>query len=236
MKIGSITCNWNGERFIRPHLDMLQSGGVDRSIVLQGSEPWANYANEHGISYIPDNSEDIILKEYPKVEVYGAKSKVYGAELYNQGLEILSECDIVLRLDYDMFMTERDWDWFIEYIKLNRFDCYRVAFNNCTINYYYDCDHGVKDAKEYDAMAVNPKGRFSGTLDYNYGRTKVIDWDNWVIHHMRGWKGFTNSKDWVDEVITDTPFIAKDVREKYGKDGKWFVAPDEIKDKLCKSQ
>lgn len=231
MKIGSITCNWNGERFIRPHLNML-SQGVDRMIVLQGTAPWDDYVREQGVSVQPDRSEEIIRTEFPQVEIYTASQNKFGADLYNQGLEILSDCDLVLRLDYDMFLTKKEFNIFLDMLANGISDCYRINFSTRTINYYYDCDHGVKNAKEFDPIAVSPRGRFRGLLSYDYGLTEIITDAPWTIHHMRGFKGAANSIDWIEGRKTDVEFTAQEVREKYGNNGKWYIAPDEIKEML----
>jgi len=237
-KVGSITCNWNGERFIKPHLEMLRSYGVDRSIVLQGTKPWGDYAKEHNLSSKPDKSEQIIRDNFPDVEIFKACQNKYSAELYNQGLEILKDYDIVLRLDYDMFLTKKDWKTFIDLIRETDYDLYKLDFATRTINYYLDCDHGVMDAQEEDPIAMSPKGELANILDYvmkdRMPTMYFIKDEDFTIHHFRGWKGYGAKKDWVNGLIP-SPYgvYATSLIEEYNPDGKWLTAPKEIKDKLC---
>jgi hypothetical protein len=237
-KIGSITCNWNGERFIVPHLEMLRSYGIERSIVLQGSAPWSDYAKEHNISSVPDNSEKLIRENFPDVEIHPACQDEYTAELYNQGLRILQDCSLVLRLDYDMFLTKKDWKTFIDFLDETTFDLYLLDFAKRTINYYHDCDHGVMDAKETDPIAVSPVGKFVDIIDYqlpveNPENYYLLSNEDFMIHHMRGWKGYGLNKDWIEnKVPNEWGVFAEDLPKEYG-DGNWITLPKELKEKLC---
>ncbi len=233
-KIGSITCNWNGERFIVPHLKMLRSYGVEKSIVLQGTAPWADYQAEYDISFEPDKSEQMIKDSFPEVEIHKTWQNVYDSKLYNQGLEILEDCDLVLRLDYDMFLTKKDWKTFIDLLTITNYDLYRLNFSKRTINYYYDHDHGVMNALEEDPIAMSPGGRMINILDYVRSDRPptlyTISDEDFMIHHYRGWKGYGIDKNWIeDEIPSPHDVYARDLVRQYGKDGKWFSAPKEIR-------
>lgn len=188
-KIGSITPLWNQEAFIKPHFDMLKS--LDRNLVLIQSEPLPSYKNEHGYSTKKDLSEEILRKYFPNVEIVPAmypSSMDFGAGLYNEGLAQMQDMDIVLRLDPDMLFTKKDWEDFIDFIRNTDYDCYKMDFASQSINYYMhgDYDHGLKDAQEEDALAVNPKTFFTGILDYPLDNNTFIDIPDWMCHHFRG--------------------------------------------------
>ncbi len=212
-KIGAITCNWNGERFIVPHLKMMT--GIDRQIVIQGTAPWGDYKDEYGLSEKPDDSEKLVKDM--GVEVYPACQNKFGPELYNQGLEILKDCDIVLRLDYDMFLTQKDWKRLIEFIRNTKWDCYLLNFNKCTINYYADFNHGLQNAREFDPIAFSPEFRLEKPFKYPYGSHYTIDWDDFLIHHFRGFKGKE-----IDVGYTEQRF----------KNVNWLKCPEEIREML----
>src|SRR4051812_24263612 len=136
-KIGSITPLWNQELFIKPHFNMLKS--LDRNLVMLHDRPLPSYKNEHGYSTKKDLSEQILKSQFPNVEIVKAMYPVeldFACGLYNEGLRLMQDCDIVLRLDSDMLFTQKDWDAFIQYIRETDFDCYRMDFEKDSINYY----------------------------------------------------------------------------------------------------
>jgi hypothetical protein len=176
-KIGSITPLWNQELFIKPHFEMLSS--LDRNLVLLQNQPLPSYHNEHGYSIKKDLSEEILHSQFPNVKIVPAMYPPeldFAAGLYNEGLAQMQDMDIVLRLDPDMLFTKRDWDNFIDYIRNTDFDCYKMDFKNDSINYYMtgDFEHGLKDAQEFDPLAVDPKKFFTGVLDYPAVNSTII--------------------------------------------------------------
>lgn len=228
-KIGSITPLWNQETFIKPHFDMLSS--LDRNLVLLQPAPLPSYHNEHGYAIKKDLSEDILRSQFPNVEIvtsYYPPELDFGAGLYNEGLVQMRDCDIVLRLDPDMLFTEKDWKDFIDYIRNTDYDYYRMDFSKDSINYYmtWDYDHGMKDAKEFDALAVNPNILFTGILDYPSENGVIMDINpDWMCHHFRGWQ----------KPKSVPSYWAEAVPEHWVKEnGGWLSCPTEIKDKMEK--
>lgn len=227
-KIGSLTPIWNQELFIGPHFDMLRD--LDRNVVLLGSGPLPQYRDEHGYSEKPDLSQEILKKKFPFVELYPSHyQNNFGAGLYNEGLELMKDCDIVLRLDPDMLWTEKDWKRFIDFIRNTDFDSYRMDFSKCSINYYVTgrYDLGLKDAKEFDPLGVNPQFPFFNVLDYKQDNSITIDWSDWICHHFRGW----NKPKSTDQFWEHSPY-AQEAFAKYSENGKWLECPEEIKNKM----
>jgi hypothetical protein len=229
-KIGSITPIWNQEMFLGPHFDMLSS--LDRNVVVMQKGPLPNY-DRHGIGDKPDFSEQILRKLFPKVEIFQAEYDPvndFGCELYNECLRKVQDCDIVFRLDPDMFFLEKDWKALLKLIDSTDFDSYRMDFRNDSVNYYmsWDYEHGIKDAQEYDPLAVNPHIMFTNVLDYPEENHTIIKIPGWVCHHMRGWNKPKSTPDgwhlWPEH---------KDLPLDFGDEmGMWIKAPREIKDKL----
>lgn len=229
-KIGTLTPIWNQELFLKPHFDMLMNADLYRHVVLMQKFPLPNYYREHGYSRRKDRSEEILNDMFPRVEIYESNfppNTEFSAPLYNEGLQMMQECDIVLRLDPDMLWTQKDFNRFIDYIQETDFDSYRMDFPNDSINYYVTgrFDLGLHDAQETDALGVNPKYMFSGVLDYSGKKpTNIVKLDNWVCHHFRGWqKPKSTPPDWAERIVT------KEYIQKYGNNGKFFECPKEIR-------
>lgn len=229
-KIGSITPIWNQEMFLKPHFDALAD--LDKNVVFMQQGPLPNY-DQHGIGDEPDFSEKILRKLYPNVEIYQSKydyKKDFQSGLYNECLPKVQDCDIVFRLDPDMFFLDKDWKALLDFINSTDFDCYRMDFENDSVNYYmsWDYEHGVKDAKEFDPLAVNPKNDFENILDYSMDNHTLIKLDGWMCHHMRGWnKPKSCPPNWhLQPQHRELPLY-------YGDEfGMWLRVPKEIKDKL----
>lgn len=229
-KIGVLEPIWNQEPFIIPHFKMLESYGVDRIVTLIGGRPLPQYYTEHGYSLIPDKSEKLLKKHFPKIEIHPSTyTGEFGAPLYNEGLPLMQDCDIVLILDTDMLFTPTDWKKMIEFIRDTNYDCYRLNYSKNSINYYMDFDHGLKDAKELDPRAINPKNNLEWVLEYPYGLHYLMEWENWICHHFRGWnKPKTITKDWPNSNY------AKQAFDQYANKGDWFHCPQEIRDMFDK--
>ena len=231
-KIGTITPIWNQELFIKPHFEMLSQ--LDRNIVLMQPGPLPQYANEHGYSRRPDLSRSILEMYFPKVEIYDGNFPTtidFAAELYNEGLSYMDDCDIVLRLDPDMLWTKKDWNAFVDLLRTTDFDCYRMDFAKDSINYYMtgDFDHGLKDAQEMDPLAVDPRNQFTGVLDYTGNKETVIKIPGWTCHHFRGWqKPKSTPPDWYRTKLPDGWV------QQYGNNGEWFKCDPEIKNTMEK--
>ena len=230
-KIASFTPLWNQQTFIGPHFGLLKK--LDHNLVLLQNGVLPSYRDNHGYSNDPDRSEEILQKYFPNVEIKKSKydaTKDFKCELYNEGLEMLQDYDIVLRLDPDMLWTEKDFDIMINFMRTTDFDCYRMNFHKDSINYYmtWDYEHGLKDAAEFDALGVNPKKMFTGIVDYPEENNTIMNFgDGWMCHHFRGWNKPKSTPKWW--------FIqqnAKDALEQFGDNGKWYICPEGIKEEV----
>ena len=140
----------------------------------------------------------------------------------------MRDCDIVFRLDPDMLFTDHDWKLLVDLVRNTKFDAYRMDFKKDSINYYMtgDFNHGLKDAQEYDPLAVNPNLLFTGVLDYP-GESKIIDIPGFICHHFRGWqKPKSTPSDWADKMVS------KEYVDEFGDNGGWYKCPEEIKNKM----
>ena len=227
-KIGAMTLNWNGEKFIYPHYKMLTQGGIDKFVMLQGSAPWSDYAKEYNLSDKPDRSEQIVRDNFPQVKIVPAVVNSFGPEVYNQGLDLLRDCDVVLRLDYDMFLTNRDWGRLIKFLRRTNYTNYILHFRTCSINYYYDFKHGVTNARELDSIAVSPKIHFVPILQYPDDEVFIIRWKDFFIHHFRGWKGFGLDKDWINNKTPNHKRVFSNDMVQQTLTGHWLICPEEI--------
>jgi hypothetical protein len=192
-----------------------------------------SYRDNHGYSDKPDKSEEILRKYFPEVEIQQSAydhNHDFRCELYNEGLTLLKDYDIVLRLDPDMLWTEKDFDTMIDYMRTTDFDCYRMNFHKDSINYYttWDYSHGMKDAAEFDPLGVSPKKMFTGIVDYSEENNTIMNFgDGWTCHHFRGWNKPKSTPKWW--------FIqqnAVDAVKQFGDKGKWIQCPDNIKERI----
>ena len=233
-KIGSITPIWNQELWIGPHFEMLSK--VDKNVVVIHERPLPNYEKEHGYSKNPDLSEKLLKKYFPKVEIYKSQypeGKEFGADVYNECLQYVQDCDIVFRLDPDMFFEDQVWLDLLSYIQNTTYDCYRMDFANDSTNYYMtgDFNHGLKDAQEFDMLAFNPKFPLEsphGTLEYPHGNDVVIKFPNFYCHHFRGWNKpkSTPNSEWKHSDY------ARTMLPLYGNSGDWYLCPESIRNKI----
>jgi len=228
-RIGAITPVWNQQAFIKPHFEMLKQ--LDKHVVMFQPGPLGQYQKEHGIGEKPDKSFSIIRKLFPEVTIkYSKGHDEFSHQLYNEILPHVQDCDIVFRLDVDMFFLQKDWDKLLNFIRSTEYDCYRVNFATHSPNYYVDYDHGVMDALERDPIAFNPKLPliWDGTLSYpSYNQTTIGydapgSWKDWRMHHLRGWNKPKSTGDgWIE------------AHEEWVKQyGEWFSLPRELKEKI----
>jgi hypothetical protein len=227
-KIGSITPLYNGEPFIIPHFNMLSS--LDKNIVLLGDNPLPQYEREHGYSKIKDRSKELLCKYFPKVEIYPSTyTGEWGAPLLNEGLKYVQDCDKVFLLGVDMIFSDDDWKKINDFIQETSHDCYIINFGKCSINYYMDFNHGLKDAKEFDPIVIDPKKKIDWVYHYPAENQYIIEWDNFCFHHFKGWnKPKTVTKDWPYTEYAKTAFL------NYSNNGDWYSCPQEIRDKFDK--
>jgi len=227
-RVASVTFIYNHEPFIIPHFTMLSN--LDHNFAFVGDKPLQGYDSEHGTSAVKDRSEELIREKFPHVEiVHHSYDGVFCSELYNAVSHIFENYDIVLRLDPDMFFTDSDWSRLINFIREGNQDSYYVNYPKCSINYYMDFDHGLQDAMECDLIGYDPKKKLTGILDYPSEKPYVINWNNFMIHHFRGWnKPKSVTPNWPNEDYGRMAFF------NYSNDGDWFHCPQEIRDKFDK--
>ena len=231
-KIGSITPIWNQELFLKPHFEMLSK--LDKNVVLLHERPLPDYHKEHGYSTKPDLSEKILRKYFPNVEIYKSEypeGKEFGADIYNEGLKYVQDCDIVFRLDPDMFFEDQVWDDLLSYIQNTNYDYYQMDFAQDSIDYYETGKYsfGVKDAKEMDPLAFSPKYELTnphGTFEWAWGNETIIKFPGFFCHHFRGW-----NKPKSTPVGWHNGDYARTMLELYGNDGEWHNVPKSIQEK-----
>ena len=224
--LATVTFIYNHEPFIIPHFNMISS--VDKNFVFIGEKPLRGYDDEHGTSLVPDSSERLIVENFPHVEIFKHSYDGYFcSDLYNNVAHVFKDYDMVLRLDPDMLFMDKDWDRFTTFIRDTDYDCIQMSYGKCSINYYMDWDHGLKDAKEFDIVAFNPKTPLTGILDYAAEKPYCIEWDDFIMHHFRGWnKPKSITKDWPYTEYAKMAFL------NHSDNGDWFHCPEEIKAKF----
>lgn len=231
-KIGSVTPIWNQELWIKPHFEMLSK--LDKNVVLLHERPLPNYHKEHGYSIEPDLSEKILREQFPNVEIYKSEypeGKEFGADIYNEGLKYVQDCDIVFRLDPDMFFEETVWGNLLKHIQETEYDCYHMNFPKGSVNYYMtgDFEHGLMDAQEFDPLAFSPKFELEEVLRCSSTKGHYIfSPQDYFCHHFRGWNKpkSTPNPEWKKSEF------AREAFQLYGNNGEWYQCPEEIRMKL----
>jgi hypothetical protein len=119
---------------------------LDRNVVLMQPGPLPQYKNEHGYSTKKDLSEKILREQFPNVEIYEGNfptSLDFQAELYNEGLLKMRDCDVVFRLDPDMLFSDEDWKALVNLVRTTDFEAYRMAFAKDSISASRRCTQDV---------------------------------------------------------------------------------------------
>lgn len=226
-KIASIVLLWNMERFIVPHLNMLQSG-VDKILIINPDRPFRHYQEEHHYSSQRDKSLELVAKYHPNIEIVDYKVDDTNLtdcfpKAYNFGHKLLQDYDLVTRLDVDMFFTESDWFEFIEFLRQTDAKNIVLDWSTNSINYHFTDQYewGLMNQREQDPLAVSPLHMYGPLYEYpkpiHYWETDAI------LHHFRSWKthkrseiiAFENGVHWMIENHRD-----------------WVEAPQELQDKL----
>lgn len=114
VRVASLACAYNEERFIGPHLDML-APYVDESLVLISSTPW------HGDTYEPDRTEEIAESRGATVVVHDWAD---GHIQRNAGLDFLYQYDWVLIPDPDEFILAEDMEKMLRELETAEGDAY----------------------------------------------------------------------------------------------------------------
>jgi len=201
---------------------------IDKIIVVQG-KAWTGIVHEHSAQ--PDNSVELLKKYFPQVQILEDKTNDFSSELYNQALPYLQDYDFVTRFDTDFFFTQQDLKRFYDFIsEPSIYKCFRLNFATSSINYYLDLNHGAKDARELDPVAINPKIPFDGLIEHA-GPALTIDWTDWTLHHLKQvGKNTKLVRRWMNG---EMPYPFTTSPEEISN-GKWIEAPLEIKERLNK--
>jgi hypothetical protein len=231
-KIASIILNWNMERFLVPHIEMLKPH-TDKIIFIQCTRPFEPYRIEHNYSTTPDNSEEIVRKRYPEIEIFHYEpedqdpAKMF-SNAWNFGMSKLENYDLVTKFDVDQFFTQEDLKTMFSAMQSSSYKNYGLNWARQSTNYHYDFDHGIRNEVEKDPLIIDPKYKFGPLLWYPFD-IKIFDEDI-MMHHLRSFKEWV-TKDWID---FKTPSVygdyAKDFVAKYTPNNEWIKAPEEIKD------
>jgi GT2 family glycosyltransferase len=142
MKMASITVVYNDERFIRPHFKMISC--LDEKIVLYSKKPFKDYFANGLVKPEPDNSIEILRKEFPYVHLIEHNFDFFCGDLFNLGMEKARElgCDVIIKLDPDMLMEKESWNSLINQISEEDWDTLLLDYQNNTIAYKGDLEHG----------------------------------------------------------------------------------------------
>ena len=213
--ICTVTLVRNCEKFILPHLNMLQ--GVDKRKVLFLERPFKPYV--HAYPEQPDRAIDLV-KTFSDIEIESTDIDSYSAEVYNKVLDMGKDYDIVLFLHADILTTQDEFKKLTHYIRNTDFDCYRMDFTKCVMNYYRDFEHGIRDCLDHDPIAVSPKGKMHNILTYKIGETegKTTEINFMNFHHFTGFK--TVPYEWIETQV------GEDMQRKYGA---WISCPIEVR-------
>lgn len=236
-KIASIILNWNMERFLVPHIEMIKPH-VDKIIFIQCNRPFEPYRIEHNYDTKPDNSESIVRQKYPEIEVFNYEPEdsdpaMMFSNAWNFGMSKLEDYDLVTKFDVDQFFTQEDLKTLFKAINFSIYKNYGLDWKYQSVNYHYDFDHGVMDQVEKDPLIIDPKYKFGPLLSYPF-QIKIID-EPIMMHHFRSFKEWV-TPDWLEfKVPSRYGVYAKDLVEKYTPNKEWIKTPDEIKDLFKKN-
>ena len=231
-KIASILLNWNMEKFLVPHIEMLKPH-VNKIIFIQCTRPFEPYRIEHNYDTEPDNSEKIVRNNYPEIEVFNYRpedkdTKMMFSNAWNFGMSKLQNFDLVTKFDVDQFFTQDDFLKIFNEIQTTNFENYGLDWSKQSINYHQDFEHGVSDEVETDPLIVNPKYKFGPLLSYSFP-IHILEADV-KMHHFRSFKEWV-TPEWINfEVPSRYGVYAKDLVQKYTPNNDWIKAPEEIKD------
>lgn len=208
-KIAAIVLIYNGEKFIKPHVEMLLKQ-VDKVVVVIPNKPFRSYAKLYGFK--PDRTKEIASSLSVEVVDYELQDKddAYDfADAYNFGLSKVRDCDVATIFDTDMLLTDDDFKKFIDLLRENDADFYTLDWSKYSPDYHldWDLDHGLMDQVESLPMAISTKCEVQPFFKQ---KGKSISIEGIMFHHFRNWKS-----------------------DKMPK-GDFISAPQEIKDKMNK--
>jgi hypothetical protein len=236
-RIASIILNWNMERFLVPHIEMLKPH-TEKIIFIQCTRPFEPYRIEHNYLTTPDNSEQIVREKYPEIEVFtyepeDSNPAMMFSNAWNFGMSKLEDYDLVTKFDVDQFFTQEDLTKIMNEIQNTNYENYGLDWSYQSINYHYDFDHGVSNEVERDPLIINPKYKFGPLLYYPFP-IKIID-EKVTMHHFRSFKEWV-TPEWIHFLVPSRYGVfARDLVARHTPENKWLVAPEEIKDLFRKN-
>jgi hypothetical protein len=236
-KIASILLNWNMEKFLVPHIEMIKPH-VDKIIFIQCTRPFEPYKTEHGYSNTPDNSEKIVRNKYPEIEIFNYEPEdknpaMMFSNAWNFGMSKLQDYDLVTKFDIDQFFTQNDLKLLFNYLHNTYYGNYGFKWENHSINYHLNFEHGVRNEVEIDPMIIDPKNQFGPLLSYPH-HIHIMNLPI-TMHHFRSWKEWV-TQDWIDFKVQSSYGVwAKDLVENKTPNKEWIKAPEEIRDYFRKA-
>jgi hypothetical protein len=219
--IAAVTFVRNAEKYILPHLAMYT--GVKQYVFRMTGKPkdWIQYADE------PDSSIELVRRHFPEVPIIDISSTEYDSEFINRARAMIEE-DVMVFFHADVILSQRDWETIKDIIQTTDASVYKLDMTTDMINYYYDFDHGLRNCRDHDPVALS-KARFTHKYwsDVEPNSEHLIQ-NKITAHHFCGWKGGTNSKEWIDGIIADeNGDTSIKWREQYGE---WIPCPQEIRE------
>lgn len=190
IKFGAVACCYNREWYIGPFLEQMTGFGIE-CIVALSNIPYVNEGKDEDKE--PDRSEGLCRKYFPDVRIIKGNYP-HHRDSINAGIESLQNCDIIFIMDCDMFLTKEDWVKcfnFIESNYANKYNVYKVNFENMILEYYHDYNYG-KSAKvggHPPIIAVNKNIRVKSMVYADNSIDCTWDDPSIKIHHLRFCKG-----------------------------------------------
>lgn len=216
--IAAVTLARDSAKYIVPHLRMYT--GVDKNIALFIDQPIIGGSDGHGA---PDNTEALIQEYCPEVEIHHTGENIWGADIFNKMIELGKGYDKVVMFHADVVMNQENWIKLREFILNTDFDVYKLDMTKCTINYYHDFEHGVRDCEDIEPIAVDSSMLFTGIYSYpTEKKTTVIEWI--TVHHFTGWKGRFATKQWLNNEIASVSGVKISDMTK-----DWISCPNDIR-------
>lgn len=227
MTVASVTFVHAHSLFLLPHLKMLENL-VDKRIVIYGRQMWPPYLAEHG-KMAGDNTREL-LEEAKKMGCQVEETDIIQhdgqsfADLYNFGIFLSQDCDYSMRLDVDMYLTQEDQAKLKAQLQQN-VDVINLNHTTNSINYYVDFDHGLRDAKEHESLAISTKNKYLSYLKPEK-TDRQADVHDITVHHFRGW----NKPKSTTKTFFESEYALKQLETQ-----TWLSCPQEIREMLAES-
>jgi hypothetical protein len=216
--LATVTLARDSAKYIVPHLRMYT--GVDKNFALFVDKPIEGGSVGHGE---PDNTEELIRTHCPDVEIHHTDENKWGSSIFNQMIELAKDYDKVVMFHADVVMDAENWERFRKYVLETDFDVYKLDMTKCTINYYHDFEHGLRDCEDIEPVAVKSTTRFDGI--YTIAPNAKVDTIDWMtVHHFTGWKGIFTTKEWLEGKVP-----SESRRYIHDMTTEWTPCPEHIR-------